>query len=181
MIASLGFKAKVRAHIYKKARYSIKNVSKKDHSKIIKEFEKLPYDVYEKKRPKHEPTDSFLYLVRELAKCMMRADAFNSRVYPVRTKMTAPSSHVCSTDEYESKHIIVHETLSKSCYTDKDESKRSIVNETCSVDKEKLISTEEYKLECIITEQKDAKSEVTYDVPKYFNVFNVFEYGRNIL
>ena len=48
----------MRPEKYKKARYAIGNVSKKDLSKIIREFEifeKLPY---EKKRPKHEPTDS---------------------------------------------------------------------------------------------------------------------------
>ena len=51
LITSLGFKAKVRAQKYKQARYSIGNVSKKDLSKIIREFEifeKLPN---EKKRP----------------------------------------------------------------------------------------------------------------------------------
>ena len=57
MITSLGFKAKVRPHKCKKARYAIGNISKKNLSKIIKEFEKLPYESYEKKRPKHEPTD----------------------------------------------------------------------------------------------------------------------------
>ena len=85
LITSLGFKAKVRPHKYKKARYAIGNVSKKDLSKIISEFEKLPYDIYEKKRTKHEPTDSYFYLARQLSKCVMRADAFNSHIYPVRT------------------------------------------------------------------------------------------------
>ena len=58
---------------------------------IIREFEKLPYESYEKNRPNHEPTDSNFYLARHLAKCMMRTDAFNSHGYPVRTKMTANS------------------------------------------------------------------------------------------
>ena len=49
---------------YKKARYSIRNVSKKDLSKIIREFEKLPYESYERKRPKNEPADSYFYLTR---------------------------------------------------------------------------------------------------------------------
>ena len=40
LIASLGIKAKVRTHKYKKARYAIGNVSKKDLSNIIREFEK---------------------------------------------------------------------------------------------------------------------------------------------
>ena len=46
LITSLGIKAKVRPHKYKKARYSIRNVSKKDLSKIIRECEKLPYESY---------------------------------------------------------------------------------------------------------------------------------------
>ena len=45
--------------MYKKSRFAIINVSKKDLSKIIREFEKLPYEIYEKKRPKHEPTDRY--------------------------------------------------------------------------------------------------------------------------
>ena len=59
LIASLGRKFKTRPKKYKKVRYAIKNFSKKDLSKIIREFEKLPYESYEKKRPKHEPTDSY--------------------------------------------------------------------------------------------------------------------------
>ena len=42
LINYLGIKAKARPNKYKKARYSIRNVSKKDPSKIIREFEKLP-------------------------------------------------------------------------------------------------------------------------------------------
>ena len=83
LITSLGFKDKVRPHKYKNARYAIVNVSKKYLSKIIREFEKLTYESYEKKRPKHEPTDSYFYLARHLVKCMMRADAFKSHVYLV--------------------------------------------------------------------------------------------------
>ena len=41
LIISLGFKAKVRPHKYKKERYAIRDVSKKDLSKIIWKFEKL--------------------------------------------------------------------------------------------------------------------------------------------
>ena len=58
MITSLGFKTKVRSQKYKKARYAIGNISEKDISKIIKKFEKIEKLLYEKKRPKHEPTDS---------------------------------------------------------------------------------------------------------------------------
>ena len=45
LITSLVLKANTRPKKYKKARYAIGNVSKKDLSKIIKEFEKLPYKV----------------------------------------------------------------------------------------------------------------------------------------
>ena len=61
----------------KKARYAIGNVSKKDLSKIIKEFEKIEKIPYEKKRPQHEPTDRYFHLARQLAKCMMRSDNLN--------------------------------------------------------------------------------------------------------
>ena len=65
--------------------YAIRNVSKKDFSKNIREFDKLPYKSYERRRHKNEPTDSYFYLARHLAKFMIRADAFNSHIYPVRT------------------------------------------------------------------------------------------------
>ena len=78
----------------------------KDLSKIIREFEKLPYKSYEGSSPKHDPTDSYFYLSRQLAKCMMRYDALNSHVYPIRTEMIGTQqiliSHVCSTDKSKS-------------------------------------------------------------------------------
>ena len=61
LITSLCINAKVRPHKYKKARDAIGNFSKKDLYKIFMEFEKLPYESYEKKRPKHKPTDSYFY------------------------------------------------------------------------------------------------------------------------
>ena len=64
MITSLGLKAKARPKKHKKARYATRNVSKKVFSKNIKEFEKLPYEIYDRKRPKHETTDSYFFLVR---------------------------------------------------------------------------------------------------------------------
>ena len=45
LIISLGIKAKVRPHKYKKERYAIGNVSKKDPSRIMREFETLPYEI----------------------------------------------------------------------------------------------------------------------------------------
>ena len=55
-IISMGLKAKSRLKKYKKAWYAIVNVSKKELSKIIREFDKLPYKSYKRKRPKDEPT-----------------------------------------------------------------------------------------------------------------------------
>ena len=59
----------------------------KDHSKIIEEFKKLPYEGSVWKSPKHESTDGYFYLSRQLAKWIMRADALNLYVDPVRTEM----------------------------------------------------------------------------------------------
>ena len=87
LIASLGLKTIVRSNKNKKARYAINNVIMKDLSKIIKDFEKLPYESYVRERPKHETTDSCFYLTRQLDKCMMRAEDFNFHIDPVKTEM----------------------------------------------------------------------------------------------
>ena len=83
LITSLGLKAKTRPKKYKKTRYFIRNIIKKDLSKVIREFEKLSYESYEITRPKYESTDGYFYPARQLAKCMMRADDLNSENYPV--------------------------------------------------------------------------------------------------
>ena len=113
MVTSLGFNTKARLQQYKKARYSIRNVSEKDLSKIIKEFEKIEKLTYEKKRPKHEPTGRFFHLARQLMKCMMRPDNLNWHDHSGYTEMNAPSSNVNDKDKDKSKEIIVHETLSE--------------------------------------------------------------------
>ena len=112
LVASLGFKTKTRSQKYKKARYSIRNVSEKDLSKTIKDFEKIDKLPYEKKRPKHEPTNSYFHPARQIAKCMMRFDNLNWYNHGGYTEMTAPSSNINFTDEDETKQIIVHKTLS---------------------------------------------------------------------
>ena len=58
MVTALAFKTKVRSPKYKKAKYAIGNVSEKDLSKIIKEFEKIGKVPYVKRILKHEPTPS---------------------------------------------------------------------------------------------------------------------------
>ena len=75
-----------------------------------------------RKGPTHEPTDSYFYLARQLAKCMMRSDDFNSHVDPVIMEMNGmqqiPILHVCDWDKRESKGIIADENLMQVCSTD---------------------------------------------------------------
>ena len=85
LTTSLVINTNGRSKKKKKERYTITNVSMKDVSKIIKEFEKLPYKGFVQKRPKHEPTDSDFYFSRHIDKCMMRYDTFNLHIDPVRT------------------------------------------------------------------------------------------------
>ena len=82
---SLVIKAKATPKKCKKSRYAIGNVSKKYLSDIIWEFEWLLYKSYDRKRPKHDCTDSYFYLARHLTNFMVRADALNSHIYSVRT------------------------------------------------------------------------------------------------
>ena len=62
LIISPGIKAKSRPKKSKKKRYVIGNVSNKDLSKIIREFDKLPYKSYERSKTELEHTDSYFYL-----------------------------------------------------------------------------------------------------------------------
>ena len=130
LITSLIFKTKARSQKYKKERYAIGNVSEKYLSGIIKYFEKIEKLPYEKKRPKHDPTDSYFHLSRQHAKCMMRYDNLNWYDHDGYTEMTAPSSDVNVTDEDESKQIVVHKTSSENSSTDISKSERNIVNKT---------------------------------------------------
>ena len=99
MINSLGFKTKVRLQKYKKARYAIRNVSEKDISKIIRDFEKFERLSYEKKSPKHEPTESYFHLARQIANCMMRSDNLNWYNHGGYKEMTAPFLNVNVTND----------------------------------------------------------------------------------
>ena len=103
LVTALDFNTKVRSSRYKKARYAIGNVSEKDLSKIIKEFEKIGKLPYEKMIPKHEPTPSYFHLVRQLVKCMIRSDEHNWHVHGSYAEETAPSSNVNVTYKEESK------------------------------------------------------------------------------
>ena len=63
LVTALSLKTKARSKKYKKSRYAIRNVSMKDLSNKIKEFEKFVKVPHLKKTPKHEPTLSYLHLV----------------------------------------------------------------------------------------------------------------------
>ena len=84
---------------YKKARYAIGDVSMKDLSNKIKEFEKFVKVPYLKRTPKHETTSSYFHLVECLGKCMMRCGENNHHVHDGYGKEMAPSSDVNDTDE----------------------------------------------------------------------------------
>ena len=81
MVTALAFKTKVRSQKYKKSRCTIRNVSKKELSKIIKGFEKIGKVPYVKRIPKHEPTSRYYHLVRCIAECIMRSDEHNRHVH----------------------------------------------------------------------------------------------------
>ena len=123
-----------------KVRYVITTVSMKDISNIIKEFENLPYKSYVRKRPKHETTDRYFYLARQLARCMMIDDAFNFHVEPVRTEMTSTQQiltlYVCDPEKSKSKEILVGENLLQVCSKDHSESETVIIDESSTEESE---------------------------------------------
>ena len=144
------------------------------------------YKGYVRKRPKHEPIDSYFYLARQLAKCMGRTDAFNLHVQPVRTEITGMQQililRVCDSNESESKEILLVEILSQVYSTDYIESESVIFNE---------ISTEENESESVhksINRNKEKYSidETEYEKPLLTDnpvineprYFNLFEYGN---
>ena len=92
----------------------------------------MPYNIYESKRPKHEPTDIYFYLTKNPVKCMMRADDLKLDNYPVRTEMTGKKQililHVCSTDDIKSKEFLADKNLSQVCSMDEGESESFIVD-----------------------------------------------------
>ena len=69
---------------------------------------------------------------------MMRSDALNLHIYPVRTEITVmkqiPTSRVCSTDKSELKKFLGNKTLSQSCSADKYKSKGIIVDKFSTED-----------------------------------------------
>ena len=180
MITTLGLKT--TGSPPKKTIYAITSVSIKGFSDIITEFEKLSYNGYVQKSPKHEPTYSYFYLPRHLSKCSMITDAFNLHIDSVKTETIGTQHitilHVCYLDKSESKGIIVNKKLSHVCSTDKIESESVIVHESSiedsrseSVHKSINTSKEKYSID----ETDDEEPSVTYNPvinePSYFNIF----------
>ena len=94
---------------------------------------------------------------------MMRADAFNLHVDPVRTEITGtqqiPILHVCDLGKSKSKGITSDETLLQVFYTDKSKSESVIVDE---------IYTEESESETVhkninTNKENDAINETEYE------------------
>ena len=175
LVNALAFKTKVRLPKYKKARYAIGNVSEKDLSKIIKEFEKIGRLPYEKSIFKHEPTPSYFRLVRQLAKCMMRYDQINRHGHSSYAEKIAPSSNVNVTDEDESKEIILHENLLENKSKDLSKSECNIVHETLSQNNSEDVPDN------VIMELKDDEHKEPSLTEKVTSYFNIFECGRNLL
>ena len=84
MITFLVIKNIRRSYKNKKERFDITNLSLKDISKIIKEFEDFTAKGYVRKRSKKKPNGSNLYPARQIEKCMVR---FNMRIGSVRTQI----------------------------------------------------------------------------------------------
>ena len=101
LVTALALKTKVGFEKYKKARYAIENVSMKDLSNIIKEFEKIGKVPYVKRIPKHEPTSSYYHLVGCIAECILRCGEDNQNVHAGYAEENALSSNVNDTDEDE--------------------------------------------------------------------------------
>ena len=113
MVTALALKTKAKPKKYKKARYAIVNVSMKELSNKIKEFEKIVKGPYVKRIPKHEPTSSYFHLVVCLGECMMRCGENNHRVNDGYEEEMALSLDVNYTDEDEPNNSIVHGPFQK--------------------------------------------------------------------
>ena len=75
LVTALAFKTKVRSTKYK--RLSSEMSVRRTFLRLLGSLRNLIKLPYKKKRPKHEPTDSYFHLTIQLAKCMMRSDNLN--------------------------------------------------------------------------------------------------------
>ena len=140
-----------------------------------------------RKNPKHEPTDSYFYLSRQLAKCMTRADYLNLDIDTLRTEMTGtkqiPISHFCYTDEIKSKEFLADEKLLQVCSTDEVKSESVIVDESSTEESEsesvhKSINKEKYAIDESDHEEPLVTDNPVVKDPRYFKLLKC---GNNIL
>ena len=75
----------------------------------------MPCKSYQKKRPKHDHSDSYFYPARQLEKYNIRADSINLHIYLLGTEINSmqqiPIPHVYSKDGSELKYFPVGENL----------------------------------------------------------------------
>ena len=178
MVTALSLKTKARSKKYKKARYAIRNVSMKDLSNIIKDFEKTVNVPYVKRIPKHEPVSSYYHMVWFIAECMLRSCENNHHVHDVHdvyAEEMAPPSNANDTEKEKSREFIMHKRLSENLSMDVSESECNIVNETLSQNNSSDVPTN------VITEMKYDEHIEPSVSDKGSSYFNIFECGRNLL
>ena len=118
----------------------------------------------------------------------MKADAFNSHVEPVITKINGTQqiliSHICDSDESESKTIIIDKNLSEVYSTDEIKLESVIVYECSTQESEseiihKIINREKEKDAIDVTEDEGplVTDNLVINEPSYFNLFKC---GKNI-
>ena len=144
---------------YKKARYAIGNISMKNLSNIIKDFEKMVKVPYVKRIPKHEPTSSYYHLVGCITECMLIFGEENQHVHSGYAEETAPSSKVNDTNEDKLKEFIVHKPLVENLSMDASESECNTVHENLSQNNSSDVTTN------VITEGKVCHQKCQHEGP----------------
>ena len=165
LVTALALKKKARLTKYKKVRYAIVNVSMKDLSNKIKQFETFVKVPHLKNTTKHEPTLSYFHLVECLRKYMMRSGENNHHVHDGYEKEMASSSDVKDTDKDK----------------DQDKSNNSIARSFDEPSAENIESESDCNIVNATTElnyEDDVKLSANVKEASYFNIF---ESGRNIL
>ena len=131
LIISMCFKAKVRLHKYKKWRYAIGNVSNKDLSKIIREFENCLMKVTRRRVPN-------MRLLTVNLPSKKAGKVYDESRCPQPTRLSCRKENYSSvlthfsTDEDKSKEIILNKNLSQSYSMNEYKCKGIIVNKTLS-------------------------------------------------
>ena len=157
-------------------------------SKVIEEFENVPYKGCVQKRLKNEPADSYFYLAIHIANCMVISNDLNQHFDPVRIENTVTRqikiSQVYDPEKSEPKEILANKNTLQVCSTDKRKLERIIVDEN---------STEESESESVhksinTNKEEDAIDETYHEEPLVTDnpvinkpiYFNLFKCGKHI-